>query len=181
MTSEARRELMRAAWEALKDATWSMRVRVIKKHRGNGPTPAQMGVLQALLSDEEGMTPSELSGCLRVAPATVTGSLNALEDDGIIERVRTQGDRRVVHIRLTSKGRERLMKWRATFEKELSKHFAPLSDDELRTLASLLQRVGKIQFKATQGPVSARKSNQISPDSNPRPKVFEAHQQVNSV
>ena len=105
MPSEARRELMLAAWDRLKGATFPMRVRMINKLGGNGPTPAQMGVLQALLSDEGGMTPSELSGCLRVTPATVTGSLNALEDEGIIERVRTPGDRRVVHIRLTPKGR----------------------------------------------------------------------------
>jgi DNA-binding MarR family transcriptional regulator len=150
MPSEARRELMLAAWDNLKGATLPMRIRMINKLGGSGPTPAQMGVLQALLSDEEGMTPSELSGCLRVTPATVTGSLNALEDQGIIERVRMRGDRRVVHIRLTLNGRERLTKWRAAFERELSEHFAPLSDDELRALASLLERVGKIQVKATQ-------------------------------
>jgi len=150
MPSEARRKLMLAAWDSLKGATFPMRIRMINKLGGNGPTPAQMGVLQALLSDEEGMTPSELSGCLRVTPATVTGSLNALEDEGIIQRDRTRGDRRVVHVRLTPKGRERLIKWRAAFERELSEHFAPLSDDELRALASLLERVGKIQVKATQ-------------------------------
>ena len=88
------------------------------------------------------MTPRELSGCFHVTPATVTGNLNALEEDGLIERVRTRDDRRVVHVRLTPVGREKVKKWRAAFEGELQEHFASLSDDELHQLASLLARLG---------------------------------------
>jgi DNA-binding MarR family transcriptional regulator len=100
-----------------------------------------MGVLQTLLSGEEGMTPRELSGCLHVTPAAVTGNLNALEDDGLIERVRIRDDTRVVHIRLTPMGREKVRKWRAVFEGELQEHFASLNEDELPQLASLLAKL----------------------------------------
>jgi DNA-binding MarR family transcriptional regulator len=115
-------------------------------------TPTQMGVLQALLSDEEGITPRELSGCLRLTPATVTGNLNALEDDGLIEQVRIRGDGRVIHIRITPKGRERVKKWRAVFEAELAEHLAPLSDDDLRQLDSLLARIGMPPKKPSPSP-----------------------------
>jgi DNA-binding MarR family transcriptional regulator len=142
MPDASRRELMLAVWNGLKGATWAMRIRIIQKAGGAVPTPAQMGVLQALLSGEGGLTPRELSGCLQVTPATVTGNLNALEGEGLIERVRILGDRRVVHIRLTPEGREKVRKWRALFEGELREHFTSLSDDELRQLASLLARLG---------------------------------------
>lgn len=133
---------MLAAWNDLKGATWPMRVRMSQVLNGTVPTPAQMGALQALISDEDGMTPRELSGCLHVTPATVTGNLNALEDEGLIERVRVRGDRRVVHIRITPKGRQRVKKWHAVFEAELEEHFAPLSNDDLRQLSLLLSRLG---------------------------------------
>jgi DNA-binding MarR family transcriptional regulator len=142
MPNVSRRELMLAVWNGLKAATWTMRIRIIQKAGGAVPTPAQMGVLQALLSGDGGLTPRELSGCLQVTPATVTGNLNALEGEGLIERVRIRGDRRVVHIRLTTDGREKVRKWRSMFEGELKEHFASLSDDELRQLASLLARLG---------------------------------------
>ncbi len=141
MPDVSRRELILAAWNGLKGATWLMRIQMIKKIGVAVPTPAQMGVLQTLLSGEEGMTPRELSGCLSVTPATVTGNLNALEDDGLIERARTRDDRRVVHVRLTPAGREKVKKWRTVFEGELQEHFASLSNDELHQLASLLARL----------------------------------------
>lgn len=141
MPKLSRRELMLAVWNNLKGATWPMRVRMIQKLGAAAPTPAQMGVLQTLLSVEGGMTPRELSECLHVTPATVTGNLNALEDEGLIERVRTRGDRRVVHVQVTSKGSERVKKWRAVFEAELKEHFAPLSDEDLDDLAGLLARL----------------------------------------
>jgi len=142
MPDVSRRELLLAVWNGLKGTTWLMRIRMIQKFGAAVPTPAQMGVLRTLLSSEGGMTPRELSGCFHVTPATVTGNLNALEEDGLIERVRTRDDRRVVHVRLTPVGREKVKKWRAAFEGELQEHFASLSDDELHQLASLLARLG---------------------------------------
>ena len=133
---------MLAAWNALRGATWPMRVRMAHVLSGTIPTPAQIEALQALVADEEGMTPRELSGCLHVTPATVTGNLNALEDQGLIERVRVRGDRRIVHVQLTSKGRAKLKKWHGAFEAELQEHLAPLSNDELCQLSSLLARLG---------------------------------------
>jgi DNA-binding MarR family transcriptional regulator len=153
MPNDSRRELMLEVWNGLKGATWPMRVRMAQKLNGVVPTPAQMGVLQALLSEEGGITPRELSGCLHVTPGTVTGNLNALEDDKLIERIRSQGDRRVIHILITPRGRERLRKWRAIFEAELQEHFAPLSDDDLRQLASLLSKLGPPPSK----PIRSRK------------------------
>ncbi len=152
MSNDSRRELMLGVWNGLKAATWPMRIRIVKKLGRATPTPAQMSVLQVLLSDEGETTPRELSGCLHITPGTVTGNLNALEEDGLIERVRVQGDRRVIHIRITPRGRERVKKWRAIFEAELSEHFAPLSNDELRQLGSLLGKLEPPRIKSVRSP-----------------------------
>ncbi|MFZ5623535.1 MAG: MarR family winged helix-turn-helix transcriptional regulator [Gemmatimonadota bacterium] len=56
-------------------------------------------------ADDAGLTPSELADRLGVPRATMTGLLDGLERDGLIQRVRTASDRRSVMIRLTSRGR----------------------------------------------------------------------------
>ena len=51
------------------------------------------------------VTPSQVSKELMVTLGTVTTSLNNLERKGYIERLRSDQDRRVVHLHLTKKGR----------------------------------------------------------------------------
>jgi DNA-binding MarR family transcriptional regulator len=131
-----------AAWNSLKGATWPMFARLEARVGEADPTPAQMGVLHTLSSGEEGMTPHVLSECLHVTGATVTGNLNALEAAGLIERVRESSDRRVVNVRVTAKGREKVKKWRAIWQSELERHFGPLTDEELDVLTKLLAKLG---------------------------------------
>ncbi|GGE25948.1 fatty acid biosynthesis transcriptional regulator FabT [Streptococcus himalayensis] len=50
-------------------------------------------------------TPSQVAKELMVTLGTVTTSLNNLERKGYIERIRSEKDRRVVHLHLTKKGR----------------------------------------------------------------------------
>ena len=50
-------------------------------------------------------TPSQVSKELMVTLGTVTTSLNNLERKGYIERLRSDQDRRVVHLHLTKRGR----------------------------------------------------------------------------
>ncbi len=171
MSDTMRRERMLAAWNGMRGATWQMRIRIVQRLGGAAPTPAQMGVLQALMSDQGGMTPRKLSGCLHVTPATVTGNLNALEEEGLIERTRSGDDRRVVHICVTDRGRERVKRWRAIFEAELQKYFAPLDDDDLRQLSSLLAKLGSGTVRQRSPPVSSIKTT-AQEDLKPSKRTF---------
>ncbi|MHB8584612.1 MAG: MarR family winged helix-turn-helix transcriptional regulator [Thermoplasmatota archaeon] len=149
MAEPTRRELAFAAWNGLKGATWPVRTRIEKRLRDAVPTPAQMRVLQMLLSDEgDAMTPRALASCMRVTPATISTTLNALEEAGLIERARESADRRVVHLRVTPKGREKVRRWRSGFSEELAAHFAPLTTKELQTLATILAKVAPARVDA---------------------------------
>lgn len=142
MPEPTRRDLALAAWNGLKGATRPMRMRLDKRLQDDAPTPAQMGVLQTLLSDEEdATTPRALATCLRVTPATISTTLNALEEAGLVERVRESDDRRVVNLRVTPKGREKVKRWRAVFAEELDEHFSKLTAEDLRTLATILAKL----------------------------------------
>ncbi|GGE32429.1 transcriptional regulator [Pullulanibacillus camelliae] len=52
------------------------------------------------------VTSSELAEMLNVKKSAITALINRLEEKGLIERERQHNDRRVVHLSLSSKGRQ---------------------------------------------------------------------------
>jgi DNA-binding MarR family transcriptional regulator len=69
-------------------------------------------------------TMSELAAALRVRLSTITGVIDQLETKGLVERTEHPEDRRSLHVRLTSKGRNL---YRTAHEAFLS-HLKPLLD-----------------------------------------------------
>lgn len=93
------------------------------------------------LSQVDGLPPSECAARSGVTRATITGLLDGLERDGLLERRSDPGDRRMVQVYLTEKGRSLL-------EQMLPDHFcrttrlmAHLTANEKKTLIKLLQKV----------------------------------------
>ena len=70
-----------------------------------GLTGPQLTVVK-LLDSLGDMSLSELSERIRAQNSTVTGIIDRMEREGLVSRARSKEDRRVVHIRLTPKGRE---------------------------------------------------------------------------
>jgi DNA-binding MarR family transcriptional regulator len=66
-------------------------------------TGPQLTVLK-LLEGVGDMSLSELSDRIRAQNSTVTGIIDRMEREGLVVRMRSTEDRRVVHIRLTDKG-----------------------------------------------------------------------------
>jgi DNA-binding MarR family transcriptional regulator len=65
-----------------------------------------MGVLQN--ASLEGVAMSALAGQLGCHVSNLTGVVDRMERDGLVERERSTSDRRLVRVRLTERGRERL-------------------------------------------------------------------------
>ena len=70
-----------------------------------GLTGPQLSVVKMLegLGD---MSLSDLSDRIRAQNSTVTGIVDRMEREGLVDRKRSEGDRRVVNIRLTDKGQK---------------------------------------------------------------------------
>ncbi len=68
-----------------------------------GLTPSQFDVI-AELEGTEGFTCAQLSERTLTTKGTLTGVLDRLEQQGLIERGNVGGDRRATRVRLTSKG-----------------------------------------------------------------------------
>ncbi len=104
----------------------------------HGLTGPQLSVVK-ILEDIGDLSLSELSERINAQNSTVTGIVDRMEREGLVERKRSQDDRRVVHIRLTKKGLElsRSMKFEP-FEIFRGAFETALTPDELTQLVTLL-------------------------------------------
>jgi MarR family transcriptional regulator, organic hydroperoxide resistance regulator len=70
------------------------------------------GILLGTLAHQGEMKVSELSESLGLSNSTVSGILDRLENQGLVERIRSKEDRRVVYVKITDE-----------FKKHSQKHF----------------------------------------------------------
>jgi DNA-binding MarR family transcriptional regulator len=116
------------------------RLRGRDTHRAGELSYAQFGLLFGLAEGGE-MSASELAVCADVAPGTATQMLDSLAAAGLIERVRSERDRRSVLISLTARGSELVAARRARYQGLWSEALGEFSREELRTAAAVLDRM----------------------------------------
>lgn len=88
--------------------------------RGAGLTPQQHQVLVALRAASDGeLTIGQLAEALMLQPHSVSGLADRLEALGLVERVRSESDRRSVTLRLTAKARDIMASLSITHRDEL--------------------------------------------------------------
>ena len=92
--------------------------------------------------DDE-VSPSFLAEKVGVRRATMTGLLDRLERDDLIERLTHQRDRRKINVRLTSNGRQVLADMLPNYYRSIAKIMANLTEKERLELTSLLGKVNQ--------------------------------------
>ncbi|MBD0745456.1 MarR family winged helix-turn-helix transcriptional regulator [Streptomyces sp. CBMA152] len=86
-------------------------------------------------------TPSQLATDLDLAPASVTGRLDALERRGFVRRTPSTTDRRRVHVELTESGRATWTGAMDMLGDEESRVLSALSPTERELLNDMLRRI----------------------------------------
>ncbi len=105
-----------------------------------GLRPVEYSLLM-LLHANEGLTPKQLSRALGLPGPNLTILLDRMQSGGLIERVRSQVDRRSQQALLTAEGAtlaNQLAALTPAVEKDLGSHLSPA---ELAMLAELLEKV----------------------------------------
>jgi DNA-binding MarR family transcriptional regulator len=87
------------------------------------------------------VTVSELAQLLSVTPGAATQLVDALVQSDYIQRVADTTDRRVTKLKLSSQGAKVLEESKKAKLAKLGQILEPLSDTEVATLATLLQKV----------------------------------------
>jgi MarR family transcriptional regulator, organic hydroperoxide resistance regulator len=139
--SEAREDLRVALGELF---AAQRRLRGRDAQNKDGLTHAQLHLLR-VLSEQGGELPaSRLAACADLTPTTVTQMVDGLGKHGLVERVRSEEDRRMVFIRLTEAGREAYGRQRAIYEERSRELLADMSAAELDQAARVLRRVARM-------------------------------------
>jgi MarR family transcriptional regulator, organic hydroperoxide resistance regulator len=105
-------------------------------------TPAQFHLLTAL-EDTPSLCVGDLARAAGVSSPTATRMLDGLEQDGIVKREPTPGDRRRTAVRATAKGRRALAETRERVDAAREQIYAQLSPDERAQAERLLPRLAE--------------------------------------
>ena len=94
---------------------------------------------------ERGPLPAgELAQVAGLSAATVSQMLDHLAGDGQVKRVRSESDRRVVLIELTTLGRRRVEATKALWRERWAAALDGVDEEELRIASGVLQRIGAV-------------------------------------
>jgi DNA-binding MarR family transcriptional regulator len=123
-------------------ASAARRLRGRETHRPGSLSQAQYQVLFELLAAE--LPAGELAALVEVSPASMTQMLDRLADAGLVERVRSHEDRRIVVSRLTEAGRAECEERRAALAPVWSEMLGDFTVKELHTAAAVLDRLTEL-------------------------------------
>ena len=124
----------------LKGVMASITTQVDRRLVGHDLTHAQWIPLFKLAHGECG-TVAELARKLQSDPGAMTRALDRLEAKGLVARVRSSEDRRVVNLELTDAGRDVAAVVPAVLAEVLNLHLAGFTEAEWRGLLGMLKRM----------------------------------------
>lgn len=97
-----------------------------------------------LLSKYEMLSMSEIGSKLSMPKPHVTAHIDKLITEGMVERILDTNDRRIIHIRLTAKGRKDFETIKMELSQELRQRITELSTDKLNELYNSSNQVREI-------------------------------------
>ncbi|MEL6996819.1 MAG: MarR family transcriptional regulator [Pseudomonadota bacterium] len=109
--------------------------------RAHDTTLPRFDVMAALHRVPEGLKMSELSGQLRVSNGNVTGIVDRLVQNGLVERLAVPGDRRAMQVRLTGEGRSSFSEMADIHEGWIDEMLGGLGGGEADQMAEALRRI----------------------------------------
>jgi DNA-binding MarR family transcriptional regulator len=105
-----------------------------------GLTAVQFRVLQ-IVSENTIMTPKDISKQMGVSQATITALIDKLEKQGMVQRTKSEADRRQINITLTQRGMDTVATAPDALQQRYVRQFELLQDWEQAQLISSLERI----------------------------------------
>ena len=111
-----------------------------KVEHETGLTGSQLWVVK-ILDEASPLKVTELARRMYLHPATMVGLLDRLELKGLVQRIRSNKDRRVVHVCITDQGRELVGNSPEVAQGLLVKGLEPLSEKKVKVIAEGLEQI----------------------------------------
>jgi len=106
----------------------------------SGLTPVQFRVMQ-IVGETGQSTPKAISQRMGVSQATMTALIDKLVRKGLVERQRSETDRRQTNILMTAKGRDTVREAPDPLQQQYVRQFEKLEDWEQAMIVAALERV----------------------------------------
>ena len=130
-----------------------------KLFTGTGLTTQQHAILMAIKNADGPATPTQIADWVDRNLNSITLIVDRMEKSGLVKRVRDVRDRRSLRIVMTEKG-EQYLKQNTTMSWQLIKDLLKvLSEEEMRQLAGLLEKVRQQAIEQCNGKKSLREVN----------------------
>lgn len=145
MSSDSKKRLK--LWLRLLKATHMIETDVRERFRVDyGTTLPRFDVMAALDRFPDGLRMSQLSGVLRVSNGNMTGIVDRLEAEGMVERRRVAGDRRAMLVGLTTEGKQHFKLLAASHEQWVDQMLQAVSGrDADRILTDLSMMIDSLE------------------------------------
>jgi len=114
-----------------------------KVFENSGITPPQ-GMVLGILSRENKLKITELSGKLSLSNSTISGIVDRLEKQGMVERVRSETDRRVVYVQISPEFKEMHQNFHDKFEKNIDNVMSKGTSEDLAKIFEGLSTLKKL-------------------------------------
>lgn len=93
------------------------------------------------LCDNDSLTQLELVKLTNLKAPMVSITLRSMERDGIVTRIKSETDRREMHVSITDKGRKMYQKMLVSIDRIQKKMTSGLTDIELEQMTSALKKI----------------------------------------
>lgn len=110
-------------------------------------TLPRFDLMAQLERSPEGLKMNELSRRMMVSGGNITGITDQLVNEGLVERIAVDEDRRAYRVRLTAQGRSLFASMATQHEAWIVQAFAALKDTEIATFYKLLGKVKQHSLK----------------------------------
>lgn len=109
-------------------------------HQNTGMPPSQQRILSLLASNDK-ITQHELLDIMQIRAASLSELLTKLEGKGLINRVKSDGNKRGVDVAITDLGEAVVSEYAHDHQENTNELFSILSQDEQQLLVQLLGRL----------------------------------------
>lgn len=114
-----------------------------KAEHETGLTGSQLWVIK-ILDDASPMNVTELARRMYLHPATMVGLLDRLEAKRLVQRTRSDKDRRVVHVMITAQGQELVRNSPEVAQRLLVEGLEPLAENKVKSISIGVDQIVKI-------------------------------------
>ena len=139
--SEASKRRLRFWLQLLKASRHVENILRERLRREFSTTLPRFDVMAMLHRSGTGLKMSQLSGQLMVSNGNVTGIIDRLAGEGLVERVAIAGDRRATLVRLTPEGAARFRRMAETHERWIAELFGDMDEAEMERMIAMLTRL----------------------------------------